>query len=146
MDFFLLKYTQAQVIKLFYQHKVIKINILLSFLMGQNFNKKTVPQLGKYRSCLTYYCCHFYSSFGVHKCTTFTENPKNGNKYSTFHCVSCWVLCNDIRHQAESDVHNVEINYVCAEFFWDSITKIASNKGKRPESLIKRIFMWLNCH
>ena len=30
---------------------------------------------------------------------------------------------------------NVEINYVCADFIGDSITKITSNKGRGPSQI-----------
>ena len=32
--------------------------------------------------------------------------------------------------------YNVEINYVCADFIGDSITKIISNKGRGPKALV----------
>ena len=31
---------------------------------------------------------------------------------------------------------NVEINYVCADFIGDSITKITSNKGRGPKARV----------
>ena len=33
-------------------------------------------------------------------------------------------------------IHDVEINYVCADFIGDSITKITSNKGRGPKAQI----------
>ena len=35
-----------------------------------------------------------------------------------------------------SYIDNVEINYVCADFIGDSITKIISNKGRGPKTRV----------